>query len=153
MVHLANSAKNELEKKANYYEIYGCDFLLDQDLQIWFMECQSDPGFNKKCSPKLLQGAWEITYGLLRSRIRRMIAYVNQLTVELKGKNIEDKAFLREFLKDKQAAYDKINRNSFEPEFRPTKKNNWVKIIDETAKGVKRYGGLFPSECTSVLSK
>lgn len=152
MLHLVNSAKEKFEKKPNYYEMYGCDFLLDTDFDIWFMECQSDPGFNKADSPKMMQGLWEITYGLLRSRIRRTIRFVNQLTTEIKEKHLGDTA-MQKFIRSKQGEYDKINKNAFEEEFKIRKKNKFVKIIDESVKGQARYGNLFPSECTAVLTK
>jgi hypothetical protein len=152
MVHLTSSAKTHFEKRPNYYEMYGCDFLLDTDLNIWFMECQSDPGFNKAPSPGQLQGAWEITFGLLRSRIKRMIYFVNQLTQEIKQQNMSE-AEIRTYVKDKQAEFDKINKNYFEEEFTPRKKNKFVKIIDENVTGTKKFGDLFPKECTAVLSK
>jgi hypothetical protein len=152
MVHLVNSAKHKFEKKPNYYEMYGCDFLLDTEKDVWFMECQSDPGFNKADSPRMMQGLWEITYGLLRSRIRRTIHFVNKLTTEIKEKNLSD-AQMKSFIKSKQADYDKINKNHFEEEFQVRKKNKFVKIIDETVKGTKRFGDLFPSECIPILSK
>jgi len=45
VTHLANATIHKMEKGSNLYEIFGCDFMLDNDLKVWFIECGADTGF------------------------------------------------------------------------------------------------------------
>ena len=68
------------------YELFGVDFMLDTDLGLWFIEANSTPAFDGYSEPmeefivKMLQDHAEIVHGLLKSRMKRIITYVNNLT-------------------------------------------------------------------------
>lgn len=42
-IHLAMLAKPNLYKKPNIYELFGLDFMLDENLNLWFIECNPSP--------------------------------------------------------------------------------------------------------------
>jgi len=150
MVHLVNAGKEYFSKAPNNFETYGCDFLLDTNLNVWFMECQSDPNYGNSSSNKLARSQFEIVVGLFKSRLKRFVEFVNDLTKEVKKKG---KKGINKLMRKRQKDYEKINANYFEDEYLPGKKNSLVKIIDESLDGKERYGNLFPDECLDVLSK
>jgi hypothetical protein len=155
MSHLVNSAKGDFQQKPNSYEIYGCDFLLDTNLSIWFMECQTDPNYSNLAAPQLVKDHFDIVINLLKSRIKRAVAFVNKLTKQVKKEGIDskDKAKLKAFAKKYKDKYKEINENYFDKEFHPKKKNGFVKVIDQQAEGIERFGNLFPADCLDVLNQ
>jgi len=36
-------SKDYLWKASNVFELFGLDFMLDDDLKVWFLECNSSP--------------------------------------------------------------------------------------------------------------
>jgi len=150
-IHLINATKKKLITKPNYYEILGCDFMLDAVLKIWFIECNSDytltyperfKGAYKIVKP-MLRDHFEIMLAYYRSRMKRIILFVNRITQKIK----EDGYTLTDIKKKKKAEFAAIDQNYLEPEFKISKNNGWVKIMDENLISLERYGNLFPIEC------
>jgi hypothetical protein len=157
MIHLLNATKSNFAKTPGFYEHFGLDFLLDEDLNIWFMECQIDPGYTRpgtikeKPITRVLLDHWEITFGFLRSRMKRVMLFVNELSKDLENKNWKSDAFVEEYLKDKHAQYKNINSKQYlDREFAPKHTNKYVKIFDESLTGKARYGGVITDECLNV---
>ena len=90
---------------------------------------------------------FEIVYNLMRSRMKRVMVFVNRLIengeaqqlvngqVQIANKEANTKEFTR------------ISRNYFEPEYQVSAQNMFVKIIDETENGSARYAGFIEPEC------
>ena len=146
-------SKKDLAINNNMYQILGLDFILDEDIKLWFIEANIKPAFlgtsdeKRAFLIKMLSDHYDIVYGLLRSRIKRTINFVNKIT-----KQVPDKAifagidYLPNYAQIKKA-YDLINKNYMEPEFEIGSENGFEKVIDENLKGIDIYQGLLAKEC------
>ena len=153
MVHLIRSVSSSFIKKSNLFELWGLDFIMDDNLKLWFIEANPKPGIQgtspmrKKLMETLTYNMLELMFGYLRSRMKRIVLYVNDLIKEFPSNN-SNKIDLEEF---DSAAHriifdSKININSMDPEFEPIQKS-YEKIIDENLKGKNKYFGLITDEC------
>lgn len=59
-------SENSFWKGSNVFEMFGLDFMLDENLNLWFIECNSSPQFigttgkkNRKIQ-KMLKDLFEI---------------------------------------------------------------------------------------------
>lgn len=150
MVHLVRMGQSRFHKISSVFEIFGLDFVMDADLGMWFIEANAMPlitGFTKGSKVlfrTMLTDTFEIVMGLTRSRMKRVIEYINNLTDEINSKGI----FLPEMnLDSRKAEFQKLIQNRFEPEFAPKPTNTYQQIIDENQYGVKRYFNLLKAEC------
>jgi hypothetical protein len=41
------------DKKCNQFEIFGLDFMLDEDFKVYLIEVNTNPSLDHKCSPLL----------------------------------------------------------------------------------------------------
>jgi hypothetical protein len=152
MIHLNRAAQYAFVKRSSMMELFGVDFMLDDDLNLWFLECNSSPVLKgtseekEKFLNKMLSDMMEIIIGYLRSRSKRMIQYINDLSESLDGdyglavQNIPN-------LEAKRKRFKEVTMNYFEPEFDISKENGFYKIIDENLEGVERYAGLVDKSC------
>ena len=152
MVHLIRMGKAPFLKSSSVYELLGLDFMLDTDLNVWFIEANIFPSFEEYTKKeglflqKLAKDHFEIINGLLKSRTKRIVNYVNDLMRNDKGWRVGNKAFFEDITQAK-AEFKKISSNCFEPEFEPSSSNGFQKIVDENFDGLKRYSGLLEEEC------
>jgi len=153
MIHLIRMSQSPFVKLSSVYELFGVDFMLDDDLNLWFLECNSSPVMAGTSEEKerfmttMLQNHYEIIIGLLRSRSKRMIEFINDVTKELMAnRNAQGKYELRGFT-EKKEAWNVIIQNKFEPEYQPSLGNTWHKIVDENFDGTARYSNFIPEEC------
>ena len=136
------------------YELYGVDFMLDENLNLWFIEANSGPAIQGlpdylvKFIVTMLHDHFKIQYGLFRSRIKRVIQYVNDLIME-DGAIIQnpDGNITIPNLEKRIQEFESVNRNSFEKEFEVSPDNTWYKIVDESLDGVEKYHGWITEEC------
>jgi len=153
MIHLTRMAELSYAKQSSLSELYGIDLMLDDNLDVWFIELNTMPliaGWNpvtKKFFNNLMKDYFEIEYGLLRSRMKRVIDYINILTKEksqwkVTGDGIEIKNF-----KAAQKEFEKVSMNYFEDEFKPSEKNGFQLIVDHNLQGPERYAGYLLEEC------
>jgi len=144
-IHLVRMSQSGFFRKSSMYEIYGIDYVMDEDLKLWFIEANTMPlinGFTKHSTimmNQMLIDTFDIVQGLIKSRMKRAIFYVNKLVREY-GADIPD-------LDIKQKEFGNLTKNHFEPEFEPRANNTWYKIVDENYQGVERYSGLLDPEC------
>ena len=154
MVHLIRISQHSFLKTSSVYELYGLDFILDQDMKLWVIEANAKPALEgdplKKTTfmTKMLKDHFEIIFGLLKSRNKRIIDYVNELTRNKDQWEIiaTNKLFIKD-LKEKRKEFEMITKNRFEPEFAPSAKNGFSMIIDENLSGTERYFDLIKEEC------
>ena len=152
MIHLIRLAENGFAKKSSVSEIYGCDFIMDTNLNLWFIESNVKPllqGWTpetKEFFNKMLIDKFEIVLGLLKSRTKRIINHVNDL-IESGEWSFEADGIYVQDLNERRAEFKQITRNTFEPEFVPSAGNGFERIINENYHGIERYFGLLDEEC------
>jgi len=153
LAHLVRMSQASFKKLSSVYHLFGMDFMLDANLNLWFIEANASPaleGFSvemKNHVSKMLKDHYEIIYGLLRSRMKRVIHYVNTMIVENEYSQSEDGEFIINNLEAKRLEFQRISKNYFEPEFEPSSTNKFQPIINENFDGEKRYFGLIKEEC------
>nr|XP_019567704.1 PREDICTED: inactive polyglycylase TTLL10 isoform X1 [Rhinolophus sinicus] len=49
MVHCFLAVKSKLECKLGYFDLIGCDFLIDEDFKVWLLEMNSNPALHTNC--------------------------------------------------------------------------------------------------------
>ncbi|RZM27129.1 MAG: hypothetical protein EOO88_14520, partial [Pedobacter sp.] len=90
MIHLIRMSQYSFLRQSPLFELFGVDFMLDSDLNLWFIECNTSPVLKgtsdekERFVSKMLRDQFEIVIGLLRSRMKRVLVFVNQITAELK---------------------------------------------------------------------
>jgi len=147
-IHLLRMSQNGFFKISSLFELYGLDFVMDENLDLWFIEANAMPlfnGFNEGSTElfnKMLMDTFEIITGLLKSRTKRIINYINELTT-ISGNRIDN-------IERKRNEFRSLTQNFFEPEFRPSKNNSFYPIVDENKYGTDRYFGLLEEKCLLV---
>jgi len=92
--------------------------MLDENLNLWFIECNASPVFQGTTSEKLifqttlLRDAWEIENSYLQSRIKRL----NKFTTDLK--KVNQTVFTQDEWDKMRTDLVKINRNYIDVEFK-----------------------------------
>lgn len=139
-------------KKSNVFELFGLDFLLDDDLNLWFIECNASPVFQGTSAEKeifqtrMLKDMFNIEYAYLRSRVKRLKNWAKKYHEAkfVNGSSVNDEEFKQDF--------NKINRNKLEFNFadlKELKNNTFTKIIDmNLGKGSKEaFHNMFELDC------
>jgi len=145
-IHLVRMTSSGFWKKSNVYELHGLDFMLDENLQLWFIECNPNPlldGVKPKLISRMLNDMFEIQYALYRSRMARILNVMKKMhqeTVE------SQKANVVQWKKEYQAA----DKNRIDMEFAISKENTWKLIMDGNLKGSKAYFGHVSEECADL---
>ena len=152
-VHLIRTFAHRLHADSSLYELWGLDYMLDSDLNLWFIEANSNPNLSGYSEPmgkfiaKMLQDHFRIIHGLLKSRLKRIIGYVNKM-MEEEGVVVEkDGEVIIQNLEERRKEFDELSRNRFETEFEPTPENGFVKIVDGTLEGDAMYLGHVKPGC------
>ena len=153
MIHLIRSVSQNYFVTSSVYELYGVDFMLDEDMNLWFIEANDGPAFDGYSIPmekfiiKMLQDHFEIIHGLLKSRMKRVINYVNKITDNGEAVMTSEGKVRIKDLKRKIVEFEEISKNYFDEEFLPKPTNGFSKIIDGNYKGVEMYQGYITKEC------
>ena len=158
MLHIAQMSKHALLKKSNLFQLMAVDFMLDDNLKVWFIEANSLPGMPRKTLdniPSMFSDLVEVTFSLLRSRMKRVVNYLNELSEKLPNKkdvNYKDNYPFKYDYEEHKAHFRKINSNYLEPELSISQKNGFRKILDENKEGIEKYSGLIPEDCIENVS-
>jgi len=153
MVHLVRMTEGPFLRRSQTYELFGCDFMLDSNLNLWFIECNSGPVLSGATEEKgrfvskMLLDQYEIVFGLLRSRTKRIINFVNSIIRNGEAERLPMGGVAIKDLEAKRRHFKEITRNYLEPEFVPSPDNGFSKIYDGNLEGLDRYAGLIPEEC------
>ena len=153
MVHLVRMGAYAFKRGSSFFELYGVDFMLDDNLGLWFIEANSGPAFGEytpvieNVVGNMLKDHFEIVVGLLRSRMKRVINYVNKIADEGEAVLGANNIISIKNLNQKRDEFKAITRNYFEEEFEPKASNGFSKIIDENYVGVAKYMGYLTEEC------
>ena len=154
MVHIVRMTKNNIPKVNNMYQLCGMDFIFDENLKLWFIEANIKPSLQgtnlekTKFMMRMLSDHFEIMYGLLRSRMKRIINFVNFIIRKV-PKQIIMKIGIDKLsvFNDLKKEFNIINSNKMESEYEPEKNNKWIKILDENLKGMAKYKNLIDKSC------
>lgn len=153
-VHLIRTFGDRLHEDSTLYELWGLDYMLDSDLNLWFIEANSNPSLSGYSEPmgkfisKMLQDHFRIIHGLLKSRITRIIGYVNKM-MEEEGVVVVgiDGEIVIKNLEERRKEFEELMKNRFEKEFEPTPENGFVKIVDGTLEKDAMYLGHIKPGC------
>lgn len=126
--------------------MFGLDFILDEDLNLWFIECNASPqliGTNEEKTiflTTMLRDLFEIQYAYLRSRMARVQKFMAKFQADsIAGKEMDLDAYRKEF--------SQINRNYLEPNFPISPNSSFTLIMDKNLKGTDAYFGHLAQEC------
>jgi hypothetical protein len=154
IMHVARMCQHGFLKRPNMYELYGVDFILDEDLKLWFIEANTSPMMEATTAEReqllidMLSSHFELMFSFLRSRMKRVITFVNQLTKTMTANTSTSGEFsIPNFAQVKMEYDELINQNYLDPEFALSKKNGFRLCVDESKNGTERYGGLLKEEC------
>ena len=133
--------------QSNVYEFFGLDFMLDNDLNLWFIECNSSPQFVETNERSLgflttmLNDMFEIQYSYYKSRMKRVLNVIRGMQADLRKdeRPIDYKSW--------KAAYKEAAANRLEPEYQINKNNSFTLIIDQNLPGAEAYMGYLAPEC------
>ena len=130
--------------QSNVYELFGLDFMLDEELNLWFIECNSSPqliGTNEYKTNfliKMLEDVFEIQYSYYRSRMKRALRLIKRMNGEESEGEKENKW---------RKEYSRISKNFFEPEYQLSPNNSFRLIMDLNLNGTDAYFGHIQPEC------
>ena len=126
--------------------MFGLDFVMDENLNLWFIECNASPqliGTNElktKFLVQMLEDMFKIEYAYLRSRWRR----IQQFAKEYYNEQLTQKKSDAEYWK---RSLEKALVNQLESEYSSSVGGTWEKILDENIEGAKKYYGFLEEEC------
>lgn len=133
-------------KQSNVYEMFGLDFMLDDKLNLWFIECNASPQFvetnerSLKFLNTMLTDMFEITYGLYKSRMTRILKVLKEFEKEKEEVEAIDLTKWKDL-------YSEAAKNRFEPDFEISANSSFKLILDENKSGADAYFGLIDPEC------
>ena len=150
LIHLLRSTSHDFTKRSNLFKLWGMDFMIDDNLKLWFIEANTKPAIKgptpvrKLFIETMVRDMFDLMFAYLRSRMKRVILYVNYLSKEISER--EGYVVVPNLEANRMIFKTKININSMDPQFEP-KNTTFQKIIDENLNGDEIYGGLIPNEC------
>ena len=153
MLHLVRMANRNVLKNPSMYELFSVDFKLDVNFNLWLIETRpihelsKYHGLMEDFIAKMLQDHFEIVHGLLRSRMKRIIKYVNELTRSQDKKESGEEGWHIDNADQRREEFKKVVRNSFDDEFLPSPANGFSMIYDGDLDGLERYQGLISEDC------
>ena len=87
-VHLVRMIENHLWKGSNVFEMYGVDFMIDENLNVWFIEANLSPQmiatntFKRNLLYNMIKDLIEIQFAYYRSRMKRLYSLLNAMGEE-----------------------------------------------------------------------
>ncbi|XP_038629242.1 protein polyglycylase TTLL10 isoform X2 [Scyliorhinus canicula] len=67
-----NTAKGKLDCKLGYFDLIGCDFIVDQNFKVWLLEMNANPSLHRHCSalktliPQLVYEALDVVIEIFK---------------------------------------------------------------------------------------
>lgn len=149
-LHLAKMIQNRVSKRSTFFEVFGVDFIMDRDDQIYIVEVNPSPmmvGTSKRKTDlmkSLNRGVVQLSTAYLRSRFKRTYKFISQN---------RQKIMKKENLVELKAEFKKLDRNYLEPEFEKELANlSWQPVFDENKIGTPNYdNGLLSKECIKSM--
>jgi hypothetical protein len=142
--------EKDLFKNPALFEVFGVDFLLDDQMNSYIIEVNASPmqvgtSIKKTALMKSMnRGIVKITLAYLRSRVKRSVAFLKKHADAIK--NDQNLAQLGK-------EFRQINRNYLEPEYEQDVSNtSWEVVIDENKPGASAYHGYIDEECVGMMN-
>ena len=137
---------------ADVFELFGVDFVIDDNLELYIVEVNASPMIIGTATRKtdlltnMMKGLFDIQYAYQYSRTKRALNYLKENEEAIRNDKKKAK-YRREF--------DALYRNYLEPEFAGMIKedNPWQLVYDANLEGKDRYQGLIDDECVEVMQK
>jgi len=157
--HLLRSTGAYFYKGSQMYELWAIDLMLDADLNVRLIECNAYPGmkpdseFAKGLFTEVNKGILKITTGLLRSRVKRILDLINNLSNEQVAavlENSEAKSFRKntqQLREETIQEYKRAEANRLDPEYEPKNLHGFELFMDENLEGTEKYMGLLSEDC------
>lgn len=146
MIHLVKMNSQFFLKQSNVYGLFGLDFVLDDNMHLWFIEANPNPQmigtskFLRTLLDQMIRSLFEIEYGLYRSRMKRALEtireYMDRRTKFAVMNATKWNNIYREAIK-----------NRFEPEFLMGTNNTFTLVMDESIPGADAYQGNIDLHC------
>ena len=139
-------SRNAMWKHTSVYEMFGLDFMLDENFNLWLIECNTSPQMIGTTTAKeqlmitLLTDLFEIQYAYLRSKMKRLTKIAQEFSLKVFSNEKVD-------LEAERRRFDAANKNFLEPEFKIGVNNTWIKLYDENLPGKEAYLGHLEDEC------
>lgn len=153
MVHILRATTSSLVEKNNVYELFALDFMFDETMNLWLLDSTSNHLFTHSTeeedrhSAKMLKDHFEIVFGLIRSRVKRGINYINRLIQEKNVKQKENGDVEISNEHQKRLEFQELTKNYLEPEYEPSKTNGFAKIMDANYYSFQRYNWIMDRDC------
>jgi len=145
-IHLIRMTSQFFWKQSNVYELYGLDFMLDDKMQLWYIECNPHPlieGVVPHIITRMLGDMFEIQLAIYRSRMQRVLKMIEKMMVAHDaGENVDTDNWRNE--------YKEAVKNRIDPNYQISKNNTWIPIINENLEGSAKYFGLIKEECANL---
>jgi len=139
-------AEESFYKSSSVFEMYGLDFVMDENLNIFLIECNASPqliGTSQKKTDfltNMLRDLFEIEYAYLRSRMKRVHKFIQEMEIKtLLGQTLDYSILRKEF--------DQVNMNKLEPEFTISENSTFVKIVDKNLPPQSAYFSHIDDQC------
>jgi hypothetical protein len=139
-------------KSSDVFELFGADFVIDDDLNLFIIEVNASPmiigtaGRKTELLTNMMTGLFDIQYAYQFSRTKRALKYLNENEEEIKnGKNV--KKHIQKF--------DELYRNYLDPEFAGMIKedNPWHLVYDANLEGKEKYQNLVDDKCVDIMEE
>jgi tubulin polyglutamylase TTLL1 len=145
-IHVVRMSQYSFMKHSGVFEMFGLDFLLDNDLNLWFIECNASPQLigtsdkKKKFLSDMLTDMFDIQFAYLRSRMKRVHEFMKKFFEVTATKDKINWGYWK-------STFAVINQNKLEPEF-PLRNNlTFTLIMDKSKPGPAGYFGLLDADC------
>ncbi len=140
--------EEHFSKQSNLYEMFGLDFMLDDNLNLWFIECNASPQLIGTSPEKenflttMLIDMFEIQLAYFRSRMRRVFTIIDQVNYDLDN-------YFRTDLEKRRKEFAAANKNFIDSYYDDAIKpqNTFIPIIDRNRPIKDTYFGLITDEC------
>jgi len=145
-IHTVRMSEKSFWKGSNVFEMFGLDFMLDDNLNLWFIECNSSPQligtnpFKTQFLVTMLTDLFEIQFGYYKSRMKRVFELFTRMNQEIAQTHHTN---YTKWQKEYKAAV--LNR--LEPEYEISKNNSFILIMDRSLTKKDKYFGHLPKEC------
>jgi len=143
-IHLIRMSGASFSKQSNLYELHGLDFMLDDEMNLWFIESNPGPQLSGTSQDRLyydvLMGLFDINYAYYRSRMKRVLNVISSIQKDFEQSHVVDYNKYRE-------EYQKAVQNRLEPEYQISSSNTWTLVMDESLSGSQAYMGYISEEC------
>jgi len=146
-IYTTKMAEKDFLKHSGVFEMFGLDFMLDDELNLWLIEVNASPVLSGTSDQKfefmkkMLTDIMNIQFSYLRSRVKRVYKFIRDNEKDIMaGTNLP-------YYKDQ---FDKLNQNYLEPEYAIDKNSSFRLILDMNLPGKSAYLGNIEDKCAEV---